>query len=286
MRLHNAIVLGTINVTIFQILECGYRHLDTAKRYGVEQYLGQAIKDSGVNRDDIFLTTKLWPKDYGIISTRKAAFESMKRLDTDYLDMYMLHFPGCPSYINNEKEVLQDTWRELELLLDSERVRSIGVSNFSISDLENLVSEETSGLWPHVNQLEFHPYQHNKALIKYLDYYDIQFGGYCPLAKGRILNEVPVQKVAKMVGKSPAQVLIRWSIQHNALTIPKSTKKHRVMENIKSLDFELPNAAMTILDELHSNLRVVDLDGVRQRLEQDMPDGYKMKNSHCILPKF
>ena len=149
--------------------------MDTAKRYGVESFLAQAIKDSGIDRVDIFLTTKLWPLDYGKYKSKDAALKSMKRLNTDYLDMYMLHFPVCPFDVEHPKRVIEETWRELEVLLDEGRIRSIGVSNFKVDDLEELLdSMETSNILPHVNQCEFHPYQNPKELIKFCQDNQIQ----------------------------------------------------------------------------------------------------------------
>ena len=124
-----------ILIIVISKLDCGYRHLDTAKRYGVERYLAQAISDSGIDRSEVFLSTKLWPTDYGQDKTAKAAQKSMERLNTDYLDLYMMHFPTCPSNVENPNRVLIETWRQLELLLDKEQIRAIGVSNFDIEDL-------------------------------------------------------------------------------------------------------------------------------------------------------
>lgn len=274
------------DTVVYALKECGYRHLDTAKRYGVESFLAQAIKDSHVDRGDIFLTTKLWPTDYGKDKTQKAAFESMKRLDTDYLDLYVMHLPVCPSSIESTKKVIQETWRELELLLDQEKIRSVGVSNFQVSDLEDLIdSMETSDTLPHVNQCEFHPCQNPEELVKFCLKNQIQFGGFCPLAKGRLLHLEPVIKIAKEIGKTPAQVLIRWSIQHEVLTIPKSTKKEHISENYDSLNFKLNDGAMNVLDELHNNLRVVPIENLRQKLDTNLKDGYKLNNSYCNLPQ-
>ena len=166
-----------------------------------------------------------------------------------------------------------------------ERIRSIGVSNFQISDLEQLLdSMETSDILPHVNQCEFHPCQNPKELIKFCNGKQIQFGGFCPLAKGRLLNDESVLKIAKELGKTPAQVLIQWSIQHKVLTIPKSTKKEHVFENYESLNFQLPSMAVKSLDQMHNNLRVVPIENMQQKLDTKMMDGYKLNNSLCSLP--
>jgi len=274
------------DTVVYALKDCGYRHLDTAKRYGVERYLAQAISDSGIDRSEVFLSTKLWPTDYGQDKTAKAAQKSMERLNTDYLDLYMMHFPTCPSNVENPNRVLIETWRQLELLLDKEQIRAIGVSNFDIEDLEILMDSMETSMNPLVNQCEFHPYNHPKSLLRFCQDAQIQFEGYCPLAKGKILNEPPVVRVAKKLQKSPAQVLIKWSIQHDVLTIPKSTKKHRVLENFQALDFEIPDKEMNLLDNLNQQMRIIDLSDLQLRLDQDLPDGYKMKKFPCILPDF
>lgn len=162
---------STLAKTIVIIpLECGYRHLDTAKRYGVEQFLGRAIQESGIPRSEMFLSTKLWPTDYGKEKCRTAALSSMQRLDTDYLDLYMLHYPNCPSWVEQPQKWLAETWRELELLMDEDRIRAIGVSNFQQGELEMLsCSMETSGIAPHVNQCEYHPLQNPQVNTSILD---------------------------------------------------------------------------------------------------------------------
>ena len=151
-------------------LEVGYRHIDTARRYGVEKYLGQAIEDSGIERSELFLSTKLWPQDYGKGSSKAAALKSMHRMNTDYLDLYLLHWPICSTKVLDPKQCLADSWRDLELLLDQERIRAIGVSNFLQHDLEDLMdSMDISGVVPHVNQCEFHPYQNPYELRRFCE---------------------------------------------------------------------------------------------------------------------
>ena len=152
----------------FGFIEVGYRHIDTARRYGVEKYLGQAIEDSGIERTELFLSTKLWPQDYGKGSSKAAALKSMHRMNTDYLDLYLLHWPICSGKVLDPKQRLADSWRDLELLLDQERIRAIGVSNFLQHDLEDLMeSMDISGVVPHVNQCEFHPYQNPYELRRF-----------------------------------------------------------------------------------------------------------------------
>ncbi|XP_066937456.1 uncharacterized oxidoreductase ZK1290.5-like isoform X2 [Macrobrachium rosenbergii] len=245
---------------VYALKSCDYRHIDTAKRYGCEKYIAQAIKASGVPREEVFLTTKCWPTDYGTNTTREAFNGSCQRLEVNYLDV--------PSGVRDKNSLLQDTWRTLEncckldwtggiwdkqqllkkfhcqqafyslmearhnklqLLLDEERVRSIGVSNFLEPHLEVILSE--CSVVPHVNQCEFHPYNNPKRLRAYCKERNIQFEGYSPLAKGMLLNESQVLKMGKCYERTPAQVLVRWGVQKKIPTVPKSTKRQRVLEN-------------------------------------------------------
>ncbi|XP_071539662.1 uncharacterized oxidoreductase ZK1290.5-like isoform X3 [Panulirus ornatus] len=214
---------------VYALKECGYRHIDTAKRYGCETFIAQAVKASGVPREELFLATKCWPTDYGTIMTREAFIGSCQRLGVDYVDMYLLHWPEVPSGVKNKKELLQDTWRMLEVLLDEERVRVIGVSNFLEHHLQMIMDE--CSITPHVNQCEFHPYNNPKQLQAYCAERNIQFEGYSPLAKGRALKDTMVKSIAEHLGKTASQVLIRWSVQKKIPCIPKSTRIERVLEN-------------------------------------------------------
>ncbi|XP_013780122.1 uncharacterized oxidoreductase ZK1290.5-like [Limulus polyphemus] len=254
--------------------DCGYRLVDTAKRYGCEMLLGKTLRDSGVSREDIFLTTKLWPRDYGAFATKQAFYGSMERLGVEYIDLFMMHWPECMSSCSNKWQILEETWRSLELLLDEGLCRSIGVSNYDIPDLEKQL--DTCSVVPFVNQVEFHPYQNPKALFEYCKENKIQFHGYSPLAKGQILKEAPVTQIAKHHNRTPAQVLIRWSIQNEVVTIPKSTNKHRVKENAQVFNFELSPEEMDLLNNLHDGRRIVDVSTLQSRIDSDLPDGYKL----------
>ncbi|XP_023216270.1 uncharacterized oxidoreductase ZK1290.5-like [Centruroides sculpturatus] len=263
------------NAVVYALKKCGYRLIDTAKRYGCEIFLKDAIKESGVNREDIFLTTKLWPTDYGSISTRKAFYEAMERLGVDYLDLFMLHWPLCPSTCSDKWNLLHETWRTLECLLDEGRISAIGVSNCNIDDLVKF--QENCTIVPHVNQVEFHPYHNLKDLRDYCNEYKIQFEGYCPLGKGKLLKEKPIIEVAKHCNRTPAQVLIRWSIQNEVITIPKSTKIERVKENSMVFDFVIPEKEMNILNNLNENRRYIDISNMQYKIDNPQPDGYKLK---------
>lgn len=265
------------DAVVYALRDCCYRLIDTAKRYGCESYLHQAIKDSGVSRDDIFLVTKLWPTDYGYLSAQDTCHQSMKRLGTDYLDLYMLHWPNCISSCPNPKQVREETWRALEKMYDEGTLKSIGVSNFSSAQLEELF--ESCSIVPHVNQVEFHPYQYPADLQTYCQENGIEIQGFCPLAKGNILNEPPVINIARRRGRTPAQILIRWSIEKGVVTIPKSTRKERVLENSLIFDFKLTEEDTLVLDSLHDGRRCVDVSQVQAKIDGNLCDGYKLHHT-------
>uniref|UniRef100_T1J1M3 NADP-dependent oxidoreductase domain-containing protein n=1 Tax=Strigamia maritima TaxID=126957 RepID=T1J1M3_STRMM len=287
---------------VYALKDCNYKLIDTAKRYGCEEMLQMAIKESKVSREEIFLTSKLWPSDYGFHSAQIACNGSMQRLGVDYLgmsikmyknencarcficfcffylfslDLYMLHWPHCPSIYPDPKALRQETWRALELMYDEGLLKSIGVSNFLPSHLEEL--EETASVLPHINQIEFHPYQNPVQVRKYCESSNIQLEGFCPLAKGRILNESPIVNIAKKMKKTPAQILIRWSLQNGVVTIPKSTKKHRIFENCQVFDFNLSHDDMQTLSLLHDGRRCVDVSKVQSKIDTIATDGYKLQ---------
>ncbi|XP_066937525.1 uncharacterized oxidoreductase ZK1290.5-like isoform X8 [Macrobrachium rosenbergii] len=260
---------------VYALKSCDYRHIDTAKRYGCEKYIAQAIKASGVPREEVFLTTKCWPTDYGTNTTREAFNGSCQRLEVNYLDLYLLHWPDVPSGVRDKNSLLQDTWRTLELLLDEERVRSIGVSNFLEPHLEVILSE--CSVVPHVNQCEFHPYNNPKRLRAYCKERNIQFEGYCPLGNGQILTEPSIQDIAQKHNRSPAQILIRWNLQNKVVCIPKSTKKHRVKENSEVFDFELMAEDMDTLNNMAQKIQIMDPSTIQAKIDNPLPDGYKLK---------
>jgi len=227
----------------------GCRHVDTAQRYGSEEGVGRAVRDAGLDRGEVFLTTKLWPESYGAEACMQATSLSLSNLNTDFIDLYLLHWPGG----RNPREITE-TWRTMELLLESGKARAIGVSNFQERHLVRLLEE--ASVVPHVNQIEFHPYQQDLKLIDFCRERDICVGGYSPLAKGKVLEDTMVEQVARESGVTMAQVVIRWSLQRGIITIPKSTKVNRVQENYNVFKFELNSEQMSKLDNLQRNLRV------------------------------
>jgi diketogulonate reductase-like aldo/keto reductase len=218
-------------------LEAGYRHIDTASLYRNEQSVGAALRRSGIPREDLFVTTKLMP---GRASAARELDKSLRRLDLDYVDLYLIHWP-LP--LGNGR-----LWRQLEALQERGRARAIGVSNFGRDRLANLVGSAARP--PAVDQVQFSPYQFRRRLLEYCLAQDVVFVAYSPLARGRGLNDPTVVAVAERVDRTPAQVMLRWAIQHGAVVIPKSSRQERIRSNARLFDFELADAEMQALDAL------------------------------------
>ncbi|XP_057189859.1 uncharacterized oxidoreductase ZK1290.5 isoform X1 [Triplophysa rosa] len=242
---------------VYALQQCGIRHIDTAKRYGCEEALGKAVVESGVPREQIWLTTKLWPADYGYQSAKQACRESCARLGVDYLDLYLMHWPDSMVSGRSNREVREETWRALEELYDEGLCRAIGVSNFLICHLNEL--KDVGGVVPHVNQVEFHPFQQPMKLVEYCRKEGIVFEGYCPLAKGQALTHPTILQLAQKYGRSASQICIRWSIQNGVVTIPKSTKPDRIHENCQVFGFTLKEDDMERINRLHNNQKLIHL---------------------------
>lgn len=233
-------------------IENGYRSIDTAKVYGNEEKVGQGIKEglesAGLKREDLFITSKLWLEDYGRENVEQAYENSLKRLDLDYLDLYLMHWPGT------NEALMIDTWQGMEDLYKQERVKNIGVSNFNVDHFEALLAQVS--IKPVINQVEFHPYLTQKELRQYLEVQNIVMESWSPLMNAQILDDEVVNQVAQEVWQTPAQVIIRWNYQHQVVTIPKSVTPHRIDENLNILDFELNDDQMKKLDDLNQNKRI------------------------------
>ncbi|MBI9050094.1 MAG: aldo/keto reductase [Anaerolineaceae bacterium] len=227
-------------------LETGYRSIDTASVYGNESGVGKAIRESGIPREDIFLTTKVWNADQREKRILAAFEDSLKRLETDYVDLYLVHWPvkGC----------YQETWKEMEKIYQSGRAKAIGVSNFLVHHLEDILPE--SQVVPAVNQMEFHPFLVQPDLLAFCKKHKIQMEAWSPLMQGKIVSEPVVQKLAEKYQKTPAQITLRWDLQHEVVTIPKSAHEQRITENAQIFDFELSQADMQVLDALDQGKRV------------------------------
>jgi diketogulonate reductase-like aldo/keto reductase len=258
---------ATCEAAVLAALEAGYRHIDTAAMYGNEESVGAAIRMSGISREKIFVTTKLWNSDHG--NPGQALDTSLRRLKLDYVDLYLIHYPV------RER---QQSWRALERLRDQGKARSIGVSNFTIRHLTELLAETKTV--PAVNQVEFHPYLYQRDLLDLCAGAGIVIEAYSPLTKGARLNDPKLAAVAKKYSKSgsqpapprprlplvdrlsrrsepksTAQILIRWALQHGLVVIPKSANRGRICENADVFDFEITAEDMQLLDRFNENLR-------------------------------
>ncbi len=224
-------------------LRIGYRHIDTARIYGNEADVGAAIKDSGIPRDQIFVTTKLWNDDQGYDTALRAFDASAKRLGLDYIDLYLLHWPVPGKRL--------DSWRALEKLHDDKRARAIGVSNFMVRHLDELLASARHK--PHANQIELTPFLQRRDTVALCKREGIVIEAYSPLTRGKRLGHPVVKAIASESGRSPAQVLLRWGAQHGFIVLPKSVREDRIRENF-TLDFTLSPEQMTRLDGLEENL--------------------------------
>lgn len=226
-------------------LETGYRHIDTAAIYGNEDGVGEGMRASGVDRKQIFLTTKLWNDAQGYDSALKAFDESLKRLGTDYIDLYLIHWPSP------RRNRYVDSWKALVRLKEEGRARSIGVSNFDAEHLERIVGE--TGVKPVLNQVELHPDFQQSALRQAHERLGIRTESWSPLGQGQLLANPVVGDVASKLGRTAAQVIIRWHLQNGLIVIPKSVTPARIIENFKVFDFDLGEADLKALNGLDTS---------------------------------
>jgi len=258
---------ATCEAAVLAALEAGYRHVDTAAMYGNEESVGVAIRSSGIPRENIFVTTKLWNSDHG--NPERALDTSLRKLKMDYVDLYLIHYP-----VRERRQ----SWRALEMLEAQGKARSIGVSNFTIRHLTELLAETKTV--PAVNQVEFHPYLYQRDLLDFCAGKGIVVEAYSPLTKGAKLNDPKLVAIAKKYSqtgsqpaasrsplpfvnklsrrsetKSTAQILIRWALQRGLAVIPKSANRRRIFENADVFDFEITAADMQLLDRFNEELR-------------------------------
>jgi diketogulonate reductase-like aldo/keto reductase len=236
----------SVEECVFTALKAGYRHIDTAKIYGNEKGVGNAVRKaiaSGISRKDIFVVTKLWNADHN--DPEKAFNESLEKLGLEYIDLYLMHWPV--------PEFRLKTWKVFEKLLETGKVKSIGVSNFTIKHLQELLAN--SKIIPAVNQVEFSPWLYQKELLDFCNQNKIILEAYSPLTRGKMLEDKRLAEIAKNYYKSPAQVLIRWVLQHEMPVLPKSTHPVRIKENADVFDFEISEADMQLLDKLDEHKR-------------------------------
>ena len=227
-------------------LQSGYRSIDTATYYQNEHRVGQAVAESGIPREEIFLTTKVWNTDQGYRSTIEAFEKSIEKMQTNYLDLYLIHWP--------QPVTTFETWRAMEELYEKGKIRAIGVSNFMIPHLKRLV--ENSRIKPMVNQVEFHPELLQPELLQFCKENQIQMEAWRPIMKGRV-NEIELlQELAEKYRKSPVQIVLRWDIQKGVVTIPKSVTPERIISNADIFDFELSDEDVARIDTLDRYARI------------------------------
>lgn len=230
---------------VTRALEAGYRHIDTAAFYGNEKDVGEAIRNSGIPRDEIFITTKLWNSDHGYDKALKAFDTSMDKLGLDFVDLYLIHWP--------EENLRKDSWKALEIIYSEGRSRAIGVSNYTIRHLKEVFDYAEAA--PAVNQVEFHPFLYQKELLQFCRENKIQLEAYSPLTKGKKLGDAKLAEIAEKYSKSPAQVLIRWCLQKNVVVIPKSARKEHIIQNANVFDFHINYEDMARLDSFNCDYR-------------------------------
>ncbi|MGG0410759.1 aldo/keto reductase [Peribacillus simplex] len=261
--LHNGVKMPWFGLGVFKVeegpelinavkvaIKHGYRSIDTAAIYENEEGVGQGIreglKEAGISREDLFVTSKVWNADLGYESTIAAYEKSLKKLGLEYLDLYLIHWPVEGKY--------KEAWRALETLYKEGKVKAIGVSNFQIHHLKDLM--EGAGVKPMVNQVECHPRLTQKEVQAFCKEQGIQLEAWSPLMQGELLDNDVLQAIATKHGKSVAQVILRWDLQNGIVTIPKSTKEHRIVENSSVFDFELTGEEMNQIEALNQNHRV------------------------------
>ncbi|WP_018931722.1 aldo/keto reductase [Gracilibacillus lacisalsi] len=259
--LHNGVKMPWFGLGVFLVeegeevynsvkwaLEHGYKSIDTAAVYGNEEGVGKAIKDSGIPRKELFITSKLWNGDQGYDETLQAFETSLNKLGLEYLDLYLIHWP-VPE-LNKYKE----SWKAMEKLYNDGKIRAIGVSNFKEHHLEDLMSE--AQVAPMVNQVEYHPHLQQRSLHEFCKQHNIQLEAWSPLKQGKILDDPTLTDIAKRHGKSTAQVILRWDLQQEVVTIPKSVKQHRIQDNADVFDFELTEEEMKLIQDMNKDEHV------------------------------
>ena len=277
ITLNNQIKIPPIGFGVFRVkegeevsqsikwaLDAGYRLIDTAMIYNNEEGVGQAIQDSGVPREEIFVTTKLWNIDQGYESTLKAIDLSLEKLGLSYVDLYLIHWPTASAESDESGNYLsvnkrKETWKAMEEIYKSGKAKAIGVSNYTVEHLEEM--KGYIEVPPAVNQVEFHPFLYQEKLLKYCKDNNIVVEAHSPLApladaKSEPYSKEPIKGIAQKHGKTEAQVLIRWSIEHGVIPLPKSVHKERIVENLDVFDFELDAEDMKTLARLNVNLHV------------------------------
>ena len=260
-KLNNGVQIPMLGLGVFRMedekeaynsvrkaIDLGYRHIDTAKVYLNEEPIGRAIRESGVKRQEIFVTTKLWNEDIANNNAQKAFEDSLRKLGLDYVDLYLVHWPIKDKYVS--------VWKEMEKIVQSGKARAVGVSNYQEKHLQEII--DLKSLVPAVNQVELHPYMSQLPLIEFCNQYDIHVESWSPLCanKNNLLQEPSLKEIGEKYSKSPAQVVLRWNIERELIVIPKSSNPQRQAENLNIFDFDLTVGDMQKIDSLNKNMRV------------------------------
>jgi len=235
--------------SVLAALKAGYRHIDTAAAYGNEESVGKAIADSDVAREDLFVTTKLWNADHGYEATKAALATSLQKLGLDYVDLYLIHWPNPVAMRDNFEQLTADTWKAMEELYASRKVRAIGVSNFRPKHLDVLL--KTAKVVPAVNQIFLNPSDMEADVVAYNEAHGILSEAYSPLGTGKIFGIPELKTIADKYQKSVAQIVLRWSLQNGFLPLPKSVHADRIEQNTELFDFELSPTDMETIDGMH-----------------------------------
>lgn len=237
--------------SVKKALEIGYRHIDTAEIYRNEEEVGQAIKDSNIPREEIFITTKVWQDQLNYDRVLKACEISLKKLQTDYIDLYLIHWPD--KYLN-----MQEILKAFKLLYDKGKIKSFGVSNFTINHIKDTLKITNELNLPvTINQVEFHPLFYQKELLEFCNENNIKITAYSPLARGKVMEDPSLKNIAENHNKNPAQVGLKWMIQKNIIVIPKAAKENHIKDNFK-LDFNLSEEEMKIIDSIKTHERLIN----------------------------
>lgn len=257
--LHNGVKMPYFGLGVYQAdegnevekavkaaLAHGYRSIDTAAFYENERGVGKAVKESGIPREEIFITTKVWNNDQGYESTLQAFEKSRQKLDVDYVDLYLIHWAVKGKY--------KETWKALEYLYREKKVRAIGVSNFQIHHLEDLMQD--CEIKPMVNQVELHPKLTQRELLAFCQKHDIQVEAWRPLMRGKFFDHPTLVSLSEKYNKTVAQIILRWNIQQKIVTIPKSVREERIKENANIYDFQLTDEEMASITAMNENLRL------------------------------
>ncbi|WP_019153441.1 aldo/keto reductase [Robertmurraya massiliosenegalensis] len=259
VALHNGVHMPWFGLGVYKVtdqseivevvsaaLKHGYRHIDTASFYQNEEGVGKGIRDSGISREDIFVTSKVWNDEQGYEETLEAFDNSLKRLGMDYLDLYLIHWPVARKF--------KETWKALEKLYREGRVRAIGVSNFHVHHLQDLMKD--AEIKPMVNQIEYHPHLTQEEVHAFCKKEGILLEAWSPLKRGILLDEPVLIEIGQKYSKTPAQIILRWDLQTEVITIPKSSNVERLKENADIFDFELTSEEMKQISSLNKNDRV------------------------------